>query len=45
MLKANPDLDIIEVQGYGHYTLPMSVTITPFDNPDVRLAIKWAINR
>lgn len=45
MLKGNPDLDIIEVAGYGHYTLPMNVTIKPFDNPDVRLALKWAINR
>ncbi len=45
MLKGNPDLNIIELQGYGHYTLPMNVTIAPFDNKDVRLAIKWAINR
>ena len=45
MLKANPDIDVIEVAGYGHYTLPMNVTIAPFDNKDVRLAIKWAINR
>lgn len=45
MLKQNPNLDIIELTGYGHYTLPMNVTVPPFDNPDVRLAIKWAINR
>ena len=45
MLKDNPDLNIIEVAGYGHYTLPMNVTFKPFDNPDVRLALKWAINR
>lgn len=45
MLKSNPDLEIVELQGYGHYTLPMNVTIAPFDNKDVRLALKWAINR
>ncbi|MFN4143356.1 ABC transporter substrate-binding protein [Aestuariivirga sp.] len=45
MLKANPDIEITEIAGYGHYTLPMNVTIAPFDNKDVRLAIKWAINR
>jgi len=45
MLKGNPDIDITEVAGYGHYTLPMNVTVAPFDNKDVRLALKWAINR
>jgi len=45
MLKGNPDIDIIEVAGYGHYTLPMNVTVAPFDNRDVRLALKWAIDR
>jgi peptide/nickel transport system substrate-binding protein len=45
MLKRNPDIDIIEVTGYGHYTLPMNVTMAPFDNPDVRMAMKWAIDR
>ena len=45
MLKRNPKIDILEVTGYGHYTLPMNVTMAPFDNPDVRMALKWAINR
>ncbi|AZO01633.1 MULTISPECIES: ABC transporter substrate-binding protein [unclassified Mesorhizobium] len=45
MLKRNPKIEIIEVTGYGHYTLPMNVTMAPFDNPDVRMAMKWAINR
>ncbi|TIX47831.1 MAG: hypothetical protein E5V26_01850, partial [Mesorhizobium sp.] len=35
----------LEVTGYGHYTLPMNVTVAPFDNPDVRMALKWAIDR
>ncbi|MER8555593.1 ABC transporter substrate-binding protein [Mesorhizobium sp. M0977] len=45
MLKRNPKVEIVEVTGYGHYTLPMNVTVAPFDNPDVRMALKWAINR
>ena len=45
MLKGNDKIEVIEVAGYGHYTLPMNVTMKPFDNPDVRLAIKWAIDR
>jgi peptide/nickel transport system substrate-binding protein len=45
MLKRNPNVDIIELTGYGHYTLPMNVTVAPFDNPDVRMALKWAIDR
>lgn len=45
MLQSNPDIEITEVTGYGHYTLPMNVNIPPFDNPDVRNALKYAIDR
>jgi peptide/nickel transport system substrate-binding protein len=45
LLKRNPDLYITEVTGYGHYTFPMDVTVPPFDNNDVRTALKWAIDR
>jgi peptide/nickel transport system substrate-binding protein len=45
MLKRNPNIEILEVTGYGHYTLPMNVTMAPFDSADVRMAIKHAINR
>ncbi|RWO56708.1 ABC transporter substrate-binding protein [Mesorhizobium sp.] len=45
MLKRKPNIEILEVTGYGHYTLPMNVTVAPFDNPDVRMALKWAIDR
>ena len=31
--------------GYGHYVLPMIVDTPPFDNVDVRTALKYAINR
>ena len=45
LLERNPDVAITEVTGYGHYVLPMQVDVPPFDNVDVRLALKWAINR
>jgi len=44
-LKGNPNIAISEVTGYGHYTFPMDVTVAPFNNVDVRTALKWAINR
>jgi peptide/nickel transport system substrate-binding protein len=45
LLQRNPDIVITEVTGYGHYVLPMNVTAPPFDNVDVRTALKWAVNR
>ena len=45
LLQRNPDIAISEVTGYAHYVLPMQVTVPPFDNVDVRTALKWAINR
>jgi peptide/nickel transport system substrate-binding protein len=45
LLLRNPKFEKSEVTGYGHYVFPMSVTAPPFDNVDVRTALKWAINR
>jgi len=45
MLKQNPDLEIIDLTGFGHYVAPMDVRQKPFDNLDVRLALKWAVDR
>mgnify|MGYP001274395535 CR=1 FL=1 len=44
-LQDNPDIEVDQVSGYGHYTFPMNVTAAPFDNPDVRNAMKYAIDR
>jgi peptide/nickel transport system substrate-binding protein len=44
-LANNPNVTVTEVTGYGHYVFPMLVDVAPFDNVDVRLALKWAINR
>jgi peptide/nickel transport system substrate-binding protein len=45
LLQQNPDVMVSEVTGYAHYVFPMLVTVPPYDNPDVRLALKWAIDR
>jgi peptide/nickel transport system substrate-binding protein len=44
-LKQNPRLAITEVTGYGHYVYSMFVDHPPFDNVDVRTALKYAMNR
>ena len=45
LLKRNPKIKVTEVTGYGHYVMPMFVDVPPFNNPDVRLALKYALNR
>ncbi len=45
LLKRVPSLKILEATGTLHYTFPMRVTMKPFDNNDLRLAIKYAVNR
>ncbi len=45
LLKRVPDVQIVEVTGTKHYTVPMRTDMAPFDNNDVRMAIKYACNR
>jgi peptide/nickel transport system substrate-binding protein len=45
MLKAAPDTEIYNVSGFAHYTAPMMVDSKPFDDVNVRQALKYAINR
>ena len=45
LLKQNPDLVISETTGYGHYSYLMNVQKAPFDNPDVRNALKYSLKR
>ena len=40
-----PDIEILELTGSQHYVFPMLVDKPPFDNPDVRMALKLAIDR
>jgi peptide/nickel transport system substrate-binding protein len=45
LLKRTPGIQILRVVGGFHYTLPMHTDVAPYDNNDVRLALKYAINR
>lgn len=45
LLSRNPDIEITEVAGYAHYVLPMLMDTAPFDDPNVRQAIKYCIDR
>ncbi len=45
LLQRSPEVNIHETTGTQHYTFPMRTNIAPFDNNDVRLALKYAINR
>ncbi|WGI22008.1 ABC transporter substrate-binding protein [Amylibacter sp. IMCC11727] len=45
LYNANPNVEIFEVTGNQHYTLPMLTNVAPFDQLEVRKALKHAINR
>jgi peptide/nickel transport system substrate-binding protein len=45
LLKQNPNLVVSELTGYGHYVYVMNVTVPPFDNVDVRTALKHSLDR
>ncbi len=45
LLARVPVLTILETTGTLHYTFPMRLDTPPFDNFDVRMALKLAINR
>jgi len=45
LLKKDPNLRVEQIQGLRHMTMPMNTTMAPYDNNDLRLALKYAINR
>lgn len=45
LLEKSPDIQIISVTSPRHSTMPMTVDTPPFDNNDVRLALKYAVDR
>jgi peptide/nickel transport system substrate-binding protein len=45
MLARNKSLNIHSIAGTQHYTMPMNSTLAPFDNNDVRQALKYGTNR
>jgi peptide/nickel transport system substrate-binding protein len=44
-LQQNPDVVVLPITGNKHAVLPMNCTVAPFDNVDVRLALKYIVNR
>ena len=45
LLARNSDIEVLDVASRLHYTFPMITEFPPFDNNDVRLALKYAIDR
>ncbi|MEM7527728.1 MAG: ABC transporter substrate-binding protein [Pseudomonadota bacterium] len=44
-LKRAPGIAVEQTNGNQHYTMPMDVRVGPFDNNDVRMALKFALDR
>jgi peptide/nickel transport system substrate-binding protein len=45
LLARRPGVRVEEETGFLHYTAPMNTRVAPFDNNDVRLALKYAVDR
>lgn len=45
LLGRSPEIEISKVSGLRHFTFSMNTQVAPFDNPDVRMALKYAIDR
>jgi peptide/nickel transport system substrate-binding protein len=45
LLKRNPNVAIVSLNGNQHFTFPMRCNEPPFDDPNVRNAVKWAVKR
>jgi peptide/nickel transport system substrate-binding protein len=45
LLQRQKGIHLVEVTGTAHYTMPMFCDVDPFKNVDVRLALKYAVDR
>ena len=45
LMSRNPGITVHSVSGNQHYTFPMWATADPFTDNNIRLALKYAINR
>ena len=45
LLKRSPKIDILNTSGRGHYVFIMHCNTAPFDNNDLRLSLKYAMDR
>jgi peptide/nickel transport system substrate-binding protein len=44
-LEKAPQIQALKLEGARHYTIPMLTTMKPYDNNDVRLGLKYVIDR
>jgi peptide/nickel transport system substrate-binding protein len=44
-LRDAAGIEVVQSSGTQHYTAPMRTTDSPFDNNDLRLALKYAVDR
>jgi peptide/nickel transport system substrate-binding protein len=45
LIEDSKDLELVVTSGTLHYTMPMMTDVPPYDNNEVRLALKYAVNR
>ena len=45
LLQQDPNLQVVQLKGLRHFTMPMLMDTPPYDNNDVRLALKYAVDR
>jgi peptide/nickel transport system substrate-binding protein len=45
LMNRVPTIDILKTTGTQHYTFPMRLNLEPFDNYDLRMALKYSIKR
>jgi peptide/nickel transport system substrate-binding protein len=45
LLKSSGRVKVVDVPSSGYYCFPMRCTIPPFDNKDLRVALKYAMDR
>lgn len=45
LLEQKTDVEVLAATGTLHYSFPMRTDTAPFDNNDVRLALKYAVDR
>ncbi len=45
LMKGRDDVSVLSTKGGLHYTYAMNTTLSPFDNNDIRLALKYGVDR
>jgi peptide/nickel transport system substrate-binding protein len=45
LMKKTPNIEALALNGAKHYSIPMLTTVKPYDNNDIRLALKYGMDR